>query len=775
MREMQPRFAGSVVFRGEAAVATARDCRPSDRGPLERRLQGSRLRQFGTAVVVLVAAVASTASGEALAGEPKPLNALAEGKLPEDRRLGRLRTLNDYFPMQVPETVEAWQRRREQLQRQVRVALGLWPWPTRTPLNAVVHGRVDRGDYTVEKVYFESYPGHFVTGNLYRPKQGQGPYPAVLCPHGHWPNGRFLDVSRDKVRWSIVRGEERFEQGGRSPLQARCVQLARMGCVVFHYDMVGYADSVQLAHRPGMREAMNTAQDWGFFSPQAELRSQNMMGLQAWNSIRALDFLCGLPEVDAERVAVTGASGGGTQTFILCAIDSRPKVAFPAVMVSTSMQGGCTCENACYLRIGAGNVDLAALFAPKPLGMTGADDWTREIETKGLPELKRLYQLLGVPDGVMAKALVQFKHNYNYVSREVMYHWFNRHLGLGLEEPIVEEDYEPLSREEMRVWDAAHPAPPGGEAHERALLRWMTRDAETKLAELVPHDAASLEAWRQVVGGAVDVMIGRDLETAGDVQFEKTHEDESGAVYQYVGLVRNATHGEAVPVVFLYPKQWNRRVVVWATPEGKRGLWDADGRLKAAVQRLLEAGTCVAGIDLLYQGEFLADGKPPQRQRMVGKALGNYAGFTFGYNHPLFAQRVHDLLSLIAMIRNDEHAPERVDLVGLGGAGRWVAAAAAQAGAAVGRVVVDTSAFRFASLKATDDVDFLPGIVKFGDLPALLALAAPREVLVLGEGERLPSIVEKVYAAAGQRANVQSDGASDDRAKAAAAAEWLLR
>ncbi len=94
-------------------------------------------------------------------------------------------------------------------------------------------------------------------------------------------------------------------------------------------------------------------------------------------------------------------------------------------------------------------------MAPKPLGMTAADDWTKEIATKGLPELKQLYRLFGAEDLVMAKPLLQFPHNYNYVSREVMYHWFNKHLKLGLEEPIVEEDYRPLSVAEMSVWDAA--------------------------------------------------------------------------------------------------------------------------------------------------------------------------------------------------------------------------------------------------------------------------------------------------------------------------------
>src|SRR5262249_5115197 len=154
---------------------------------------------------------------------------------------------------------------------------------------------------------------------------------------------------------------------------------------------------------------------------------QNFMGLQTFNSTRALDFLLSLPDVDPARVGVTGASGGGTQTFILGAIDDRPAVEFPAVMVSTAMQGGCICEDCSYLRMGTGNSELAGLFAPRPHGMSAANDWTKDIERDGLPQLKALYKLLGAPDHVMAKAYLQFGHNYNQVSRELMYNFFNKH------------------------------------------------------------------------------------------------------------------------------------------------------------------------------------------------------------------------------------------------------------------------------------------------------------------------------------------------------------
>ena len=150
-------------------------------------------------------------------------------------------------------------------------------------------------------------------------------------------------------------------------------------------------------------------------------------------------------------------------------------------MVSARMQGGCTCENADYLRIGTGNVELAALFAPKPLGMTAADDWTKTMPTDGFPELRKHYELFGAQDKVQLFPFLQFGHNYNHVSRTAMYGWLNRHLGLGMDEPVLERDFVPLSREEATVWTPAHPAPSRGEAQERSVTAWWTQDTERQL------------------------------------------------------------------------------------------------------------------------------------------------------------------------------------------------------------------------------------------------------------------------------------------------------
>jgi hypothetical protein len=193
--------------------------------------------------------------------------------------------------------------------------------------------------------------------------------------------------------------------------------------------------------------------------------------------------------VDPERIAMTGASGGGTQTMLLAAIDPRVKLSFPAVMVSTAMQGGCTCENACLLRVGTGNVEFAGLFAPKPLGMTTANDWTKEMATKGFPELKQLYSLLGAPENVMLHRGEHFPHNYNAVSRTAFFTWLNRHFKLGNKEPVLERDYRGVPREQLSVWDAEHPAPKAGDPDfERGLLKLWHEDSERQLADLAASD-----------------------------------------------------------------------------------------------------------------------------------------------------------------------------------------------------------------------------------------------------------------------------------------------
>ena len=757
----------------------------------QRRTRRSLLRSL----IAILAVVLATAS-VALAEIPR---VLPEGEKPDDVRLAELTNLNGYFPFIPPEDPGEWQARSQILKLQLKVACGLYPMPTKTPANAVIHGAVDRAEYTVERVFFESFPGHFVTGSLYRPKGKSGKLPGVLCPHGHWANGRFYEAPEEKFKAQLEKGAEKFDPSGRYPLQARCVQLARMGCVVFHYDMVGYADSVQLAHRPGLRDAMNTPENWGYFSPQAELRLQNMMGLQTYNSIRALDWFETLPDVDPERIAVTGASGGGTQTFMLCALDERPAVAFPAVMVSTAMQGGCTCENACYLRVTEGNIGIAALIAPRPLGMTGADDWTVEIATKGFPELKQLYTFLGHPNLVKATPLTQFPHNYNYPSRAVMYAWLNQHLNLGLtDEQLVEKDFEPLTREQLTVWNDEYPKPEGGDDYERSLLKWITSDWEKQIGSMIDTVGRQGGEFENVVGRGVSAMLGRMLicltgldgsteksvmyiranfENENDVQAVSRQETKRDGYRQSTFLIASESLKERVPAVLLKPDAWNGQVAVWVTQQGKAGAYNPDGQPIAAVQKLVDVGMAVLAIDLFGQGEFTEDGKPIEKARINESGRGDwarYAGYTFGYNYPVFAKRVHDILTAAAYCHTEDIDAEQVHLVGLGGAGRWVAAARAACYRTIERTVVDTAGFRFADIDRFDHPDFVPGGAKYLDLPGMLALNARSPLWLAGEGSDAPSLVTTAYEATGNSDALTVFNGTDE-SNTTAAIDWLLR
>ncbi len=706
------------------------------------------MKYFSRGIVWILAASLTLAAANGQV--PK---VLSSGALPDDQRLGDLRDLNAYFPFEVAKSPQAWAERKERVRRHLLVALGLWPMPSPTPANAVIHGKVERDDFTVERVFFESFPGFYVTGSLYRPKNATGKSPGVLCPHGHWANGRFYDIGADKIQDEIKDGAERFEESGRSPLQARCVQLARLGCVVFHYDMIGYADSVQISQEVAhgfrkQRPELNTLEGWGLFSTQAETHAQSVMGMQTYNSIRALDFLLELPDVDPHRVGVTGASGGGTQTFILGAIDPRPQVAFPAVMVSTAMQGGCTCENCSNLRVGTGNVEFAAMFAPRPLGMTAANDWTKEMATKGFPELQQHYSLLGAADQVHLKADLQFGHNYNQVGRAAMYQLFNKHLRLGASESISELDFRRLTIPEMTVWSGAHAKPAGGPDVERKVLEWWTKDADRQLAALVPTDRSSLAKYRQVVGGAIDVLIGRGLPDPRDLAYEQGPERTAENLLIMAGKLRNRERREELPLAFVHPANWNGSVAIWLQSQGKAGLFDAQGKILESVRQLAATGTTVVGVDLLYQGEFLSGGTALTETRQIENGR-EFAGYTFGYNPTVFASRVHDVLNVISFVKHHEQAPKQIFLVGLDdGMGPLAAFAAAQAGDALSRIVIDTRQFRFGKLSSFRDPNFLPGGAKYVDLPGVLALLAPQSLWLAGEATEA-AWVKSAYQAGG--------------------------
>ncbi|MBP3959779.1 acetylxylan esterase [Gemmata sp. G18] len=683
-----------------------------------------------------------------------PTKVFTDGKKPTDARLGAPKTLNDYFPFVVPKSKEAWEARRKQLREQLLVATGLWPLPEKTPLNATVHGKIDKGDYTIEKVYFASTPGHYVCGNLYRPvgpdSSKPAKFPGVLFAHGHWENGRLHDAGEKAGKANVDGGGEPDMDRGRYFLQALPATLAKLGFVVFHYDMVGVADSTAIPHGKGFADA------------EGELRLQSAMGLQTWNSVRALDFLAGLPDVDTTRLGMTGASGGGTQTFMLAAIDDRLAVVFPAVMVSTGMQGGCVCENCSLLRVNTGNVEIAGLFAPKPQAMSAANDWTKELMTKGYPELQQLYGLYGAKDKVAAKAWLEYGHQYNVHAREMMYAWLQKHLQ-GKGETVKEPAFKPVAPTSgLSVFDDKHPRPKD-ELGAKALREVMAKASDEQIAKLTPKDAESLKEFQRVVGTALQMMVNSELPKEIAVRTGPLESKGDGHTVHRAVFGRK-DEKDAVPACgVIGAKFTGDRVAIWLHPQGKASLFEG-GKVAPAAKSITDAGVAILAPDLLGTGENRFPKSFP-----VDKG---FAGYTHGYNRTLLANRAHDVLTLIAFGRSNP-AWKTLYLVGWNEFGPVAILAKALAGDAVAKTAADMNQFKFEDIKDTADPMLLPGAVKYGGLGAFLALCAPGEVLVHNhKGTGSGQVSRAAYEAAGAGKNLTR---SAEKLEPAKVVEWLVK
>lgn len=334
-------------------------------------------------------------------------------------------------------TLDEWEERRETIREGMLRAAQLWPMPEEREAPAVIrHTRRDMDGYTVENIAVETVPGFWLCGNLYLPDGFDDAHedaartgdplpgvPGVLCPHGHWQDGRWAPHT-----------------------QARSATMARMGCAVFAYDMVGHADTKQLPHD----------------HPQA-------LRLQTWNSIRALDLLTSLAGVDQDKLAVTGCSGGGTQTFLLAALDDRVDLAMPVCQVSAHFYGGCNCESAMPIHVGpnhqTNNAEIAALFAPKPqLIVSNGDDWTAHTPGTEFPYIQRVYAYYDAEANVENAHFEGEGHDYGPSKREAAYRFIAHHFALDLS-PVTDDDgldeswLVVLKPDALRVFNDAHPRP----------------------------------------------------------------------------------------------------------------------------------------------------------------------------------------------------------------------------------------------------------------------------------------------------------------------------
>ena len=588
------------------------------------------------------------------------------------------------------------------------------------------NGRIERDGYTIEKVVLETLPGFTLTGNLYRPSPAPaGKVPAILCPHGHWEVGR---MSED--------------------VQHRCIRWAKLGAVVFMYDMVGYNDS-----RPFPHEFLNDRlRRWGL----------SLFSLQTWNSIRALDWISTLPDVDPARIGCTGESGGGTQTFILSALDERIKVAAPVVMISDHFQGGCVCENAAGLRIGTDNIEFGALFAPRPMILVGASgDWTSKTMTRAFPAIRGVYSLVGSPEDLEA-AVFDFPHNYNQTSRNAVYAFMGRHL-LGLDSSVDtrEGDQKPESAETLAAFDADHPAPDRKTPAE--LEDDLVRTIAGEIEALSPSQGPAVwQAARPYLTTSLRVRVGLTSpgpEAIEAIPVRRAAREGLEIVHSRVG---RRGQGDAIPVVRLTPTKANGRLTIVADDRGKSALATPSGELSDLARALLDRGQAVVGFDPLFVGESIDPSKPvPHRPEVVH-------GLT--YNPSVAADQMQDLATVIAWAVAQPDVRE-VSLVASGLAGRQ---------ALLARPLIPGLARTAIDLDGGDDEDVrgplppavdLPGLHQFGGLKAAAALAAPAPLRLSRPGPNFArSWPQAAYESAGVPDQLRLDPDAPDPASLA---RWI--
>lgn len=637
---------------------------------------------------------------------------------PVDRRRTEIRHLNQPCGFVAPATREAWEKRARSLREHILVSMGLWPNPARSPLNAEIFQRVEREGYSIENVRFQSLPGFYVTGNLYRPAGAQGssadgpfgegpcdesPRPAILNPHGHWTEGRL-----------------NHEPDGSIP--ARCINFALQGYVAFAWSMAGYNDSTQLAHRT-------------FGDDRKLLWGLSLMGLQLWNGMRSVDFLQSLTDVDNSRIACTGASGGGTQTFMLTAVDDRVRAAAPVNMVSAHMQGGCICENGPNLRIETNNMEIAALAAPRPMLLVSATgDWTVNTPELEYPAIRAVYALYGAED-CLAEVQIDAGHNYNAESREAVYTWFGKWMqGSEKGTDYTERPVEPEPPNSMLAV-TADDRPDAWIDEDGLTSVWIDR-ARKQLKRLKPADAKSLRRFRQVMSAGFRSAVGSPNAADGDLVATRQGVHRSGSCTVQSGFIGWRNGGDRVPCTEFRPPAPARGAVLVVHPDGVSALTQDNGRDPGPLlQHLLGKGLLVLAADVFLTG--LADGEP---------APGEHAYFST-YNRTTTANRVHDILTAISWLRRTGGVAA-VSLVGIGQAGPWCLLACGLS-PHVSRAVIDADRFDTDRDESYESKLFIPVLRRLGGLAAAAALATPTELYLHHTGATFQTDeIETAYRAA---------------------------
>jgi len=415
-------------------------------------------RAIVVAILPLLAGMNSGLAQQPTA-KPKP------GDLMMDRYLAdQVRILSQRF-LDGAKTLEEWQARRPRLKQEYLDMLGLWPMPERTPLHVSVTGTLAHDAVTIEKLHFQSRPGLYVTGNLYRPRHAQGKLPAVLYVCGHSSRGR---------------------DGNKTAFQDHGMWFATNGyiCLII--------DTLQLGEIPGVHHGTYREGRWWW-----QALGYTPAGVECWNGIRAIDYLLGRSDVDAERIAVTGISGGGASTVWIAAADERVKCAVPvsgmsdleSYVTNKVINGHCDCMFLVNTYRWEWTT-IAALIAPRPMLFCNSDNDTifpMDGNRRIIARLRQIYQMYGKAD-LVDDYVSHGGHAYRPDLRIASFKWINKHVKNETGQ-VTDADFKPIPGNDLRVFAEDEELP-------RDSLNARIDQSFVGRAKGQPPQAATFQEWR---------------------------------------------------------------------------------------------------------------------------------------------------------------------------------------------------------------------------------------------------------------------------------------
>jgi cephalosporin-C deacetylase-like acetyl esterase len=430
----------------------------------------------GAVALLLLLVIGPTATGQKPA-ETKPGDAMIEKYLAkETERLGQ-RVLDG------AKTLKEWQERRPRLWQEYLDMLGLWPLPEKTPLHATVTGMLEHEGVVIEKLHFQSKPGLYVSGNLYRPKKSDGKLPGVLYVCGHSGRGRDGNKTafQDHGLW--------FANNGYVCLLIDTLQLGEIPGV--HHGTYG-RPYLHLKNY-GIKDKDVVANRWWW-----QALGYTPAGVECWNGVRGIDYLISRPDVDAERIAVTGISGGGAATFWIAAADERVKCAVPvsgmsdleSYVTNKVINGHCDCM---FLvnSYGWEWTTIAALVAPRPLLFANSDNdriFPMDGNRRIIERLRQLYKLYGKSE-LVDEYVSTGGHDYRPDLRVAIFKWINKHIK-GDTSDVKDADFKPLPGKELRVFPEDKDIPK--DAINDKIDETFVPRAQVKLPE-----AGKFEEWKK--------------------------------------------------------------------------------------------------------------------------------------------------------------------------------------------------------------------------------------------------------------------------------------